>query len=127
MKSTSNKPDIVSKNKLALFSTHRAKQRSRSKEQVACLKTNCTIFSRLYMSCQARQSNLDSFFKHENQACPQSISDMGQLRQGSKSDLMECLAKSTHPAISHPGIYAKVSDGAAIVHTYGQARRLSNI
>ena len=79
----SNKPlsDIVSKNKLALFSTPQTK-RSRSKEQVASLKTNCTLFSRFYIACQARQSNLDSFFEHENQACPPSISDMGQLRHG---------------------------------------------
>ena len=70
--SASNKPlsDIVSKNKLASFSTHQAKQRSRSKEQVASLKTNCTLFSRTYMACQARQCNLDSFFEHGNQACP---------------------------------------------------------
>ena len=65
--------DIVSKNKLALFSTPQTKQRSRSKEQVASLKTNCTLFSRFYIACQARQSNLDSFFEHENQACPPSI------------------------------------------------------
>ena len=50
----------------------------------------CILFSRLCIACQARQSNLDSFFEHENQACTQSISDMGQLRQGSNSDLMEC-------------------------------------
>ena len=49
MKSASNKPlrDIVSNNKLALFSTPQAKQRSRSKGQVAFLKTNCIIFTRL--------------------------------------------------------------------------------
>ena len=35
--------DIVAKNKLALFSTPQTKQRSRSKEQVASLKTNCTL------------------------------------------------------------------------------------
>ena len=47
----SNKPlsDIVSKNKLALFSTPHTKQRSISKEQVAYLKTNCTLFSRFYI------------------------------------------------------------------------------
>ena len=115
----SNKPlsDIVSKNKLALFSTPQTKQRSRSKEQVASLKTNCTLFSRFYIACQARrQSNLDSFFEHENQACPPSISDMGQLPHGSKSDLMECLTKSSQPESIHPGIDAKVLDGAAIVH-----------
>ena len=42
----------MSKNKLALFSTPQAKQRSSSKEQVASLKTNCTLFSRLYIACQ---------------------------------------------------------------------------
>ena len=108
----------MSKNKLALFSTPQAKQRSRSKEQVASLKTNCrpTLFSRPYIARQARQCNLDSFFEHENQACPPSISDMGQLRQGSKSDLMECLTKSSQPASIHFGIDAKGLDGAAIVH-----------
>ena len=115
----------MSNNKLALFSTPQAKQRSRSKEQVASLKTNCTIFSRLYIACQVRQCNLDSFFEHENQACPLSISDLGQLRQGSKSDLMECLTKSSQPASIHLGIDAKALDGAAIVHNYGQARSLS--
>ena len=106
------------------YSTPQAKQRSRSKEQVASLKTNCTLFSRLYVACQARQCNLDSFFEHENQACPPSISDMGQLRQGSKSDVMECLTKSSQPASIHLGIDAKALDGAAIVHN-GLARSLS--
>ena len=70
LKSASNKPvsDIVSKIKLGLFSIPQAKQRSRSKEQVASFKTNCTIFFRLYIACQARQSNVDSFFEHENHA-----------------------------------------------------------
>ena len=116
--SASNKPlsDIVSKNKLALFSTPQEKQRLRSKEQVASLKTICTLFSRPYIACQARQCNLYSFSELENQACPPPISDMGQLRQGSKSDLMECLTKSSQPASIHLGIDAKALDGAAIVH-----------
>ena len=110
LKIASNKPlsDIVSKNKLALFSTSQTKQRSRSKEQVASLKTKCTLFSRFYITCQARQSNLDSLFEHENQACPPSIYDMGQLWQGSKSDLMECLTKSSQPASIHRVIDAGV-------------------
>ena len=114
----SNKPlsDIVSKNKLALFSTPQIKQRSRSKEQVASLKTNCTLFSRFHFACQPRQSYIDSFFEHDNQACPPSISGMGQLRHGSKSDLMECLTKSSQPESIHPGIDVKVLDGDAIVH-----------
>ena len=50
---------------------------------------------------------------------------MGQLRQGSKSDLMECRTKSSQPASTHLGIDAKALDWAAIVHNYGQARSLS--
>ena len=117
----------MSKNKLALFSTPQAKQRSRSKEQVASLKTNCTLFSRLYIACQARQCNLDSFFEHENQAC---ISDMGQLRQGSKSDLMEFLTKSSRLASIHLGIDARPRTGlqlCIIMVRPGACRHLRSI
>ena len=120
----------MSNNKLALFSTPQAKQRSRSKEQVASLKTTCSLFSRRYIACQARQCNLDSFFEHENQACLPSISDMGQLRQGSKSDLMECLTKSSRAASIHLGIDVNALDGAAIVHIMvrpGACRHLRSI
>ena len=125
----SNKPlsDIVSKNKLALFSTSQTKQRSRSKEQVASLKTNCTLFSRFYIACQARQSNLDSFFEHENQACPPSISDMGQLRHGSKSDLCNGMLNKvlTTRKCSSWDICQGLGRGCNCA--YGQARGLSNI
>ena len=83
-----------------------------------------------YYCIQARQCNLDSFFEHDNQACPLSISDLGQLRQGSKSDLMECLTKSSQPASIHLGIDAKALDGAAIVHIMvrpGACRHLRSI
>ena len=33
-------------------------------------------------------------------------------------DLMECLTKSSQPASIHPGIDAKVLDGAAIVQVF---------
>ena len=119
----------MSNNKLALFSTPQAQQRPRSKEQVASLKTNCTLFSGLYIARQARQCNLDSFFEHENQACPPSISDIGQLRHGSKLDLMECLTKSSQPACIHLGIDANALDGAEIVHMVrpGACRHLRSI
>ena len=85
--------DIVSKDKLALFSTPQAKQRSRSKEQVASLKTKCTLFfSRLYIACQASNATPTVSLHMKIRRASPSISDMGQLRQGSKSDIMECLA-----------------------------------
>ena len=35
--------------------------------------------------------NIDGFFEHEKQACPPSLSHMGKLRTGTKSDLLGCL------------------------------------
>ena len=128
--SASNKPlsDIVSKNKLALFSTPQAKQRSRRKGSSRIFEYKLySLLSSLH--CQTRQCNLDSFFEHENQACPPSISDMGQLRQGSISDLMECLTKSSPPASIRLGIDAKAVDGAANVNMVrpGACRHLRSI
>lgn len=79
--------DTIKKNNLRLFSKPSSKVQSKAKYQLTSLKTSCDLFARLYISCQARQGNLDEFFKHENQAAPPSLSDMGQLRQGTKADL----------------------------------------
>lgn len=38
--------------------------------------------------------DLDEFFQHEDQACTLSLSQMGSLRTGTKSDLMPCLEKN---------------------------------
>ena len=104
--------DIVSKNKLPLFSTPHTKVKSKSQKQFASLKTNCTLFGRLYIACQTREGNLDNFLEHENQPYPPSLSDMGILRQGTKSDLVDCLAQCS-PSSSNP---PDVLDGPAIVH-----------
>ena len=118
---------LDAKNKLALFSTPQTKQRSRSKEQVASLKTNCTLFSRFYIACQPRQSNLDSFFEHENQACPPSISDMGQLRHGSKSDLCNGMLNKVLTTRKYSSCDICQGLGRGCNCAYGQARGLSNI
>ena len=100
----------MSTNKLALFSTPQAKQRSRSKEQVASLKTNGTLFSRLYIACQARQCNLDTATGIE--IGPNGMSN-----------------KVLTTASIHIGIDANALDGAAIVHMVrsGACRHLRSI
>ena len=56
------------------------------------LKSDCALFSRLYIACQTRDGDLDEFFEHENQKCPPSLSRHGRLRlPGSKSDLLHCI------------------------------------
>ncbi len=111
--------DTIPKNNLALFVTTPKKFQSRSQHQVASLKTNCALFSRLYISCQSRSGNLTEFFAHENQACPPSLSNMGSLRHCTKSDLVRCLQTTTPDKVvpdCDPVVDAEVLDGSAIIH-----------
>ena len=65
--------DTIHRNKLPLFSTP-APKASKGKQQLNSLKCDVELFSRLYIGCQTRDGNLDDFFRHENQACPPSLS-----------------------------------------------------
>ena len=42
------------------------------------------------------------FFRHENQACPPSLSNLGKLRQGIKADLLLCLENCIQTTPSQP-------------------------
>ena len=68
------------------------------------------------MSCQVRDGDLDEFFRHENQAYPPSLSQFGQLRHGSKSDLLNPLDKMSEFETESPNVDANILDGAAIVN-----------
>ena len=57
----------LARNKLPLFTFKPAsKKRSANQLKVAELKTDCQLFSRLYIACQARDGDLKEFFSHEN-------------------------------------------------------------
>ena len=74
------------------------------------------MFSRLYIACQSRDGNLDEFFCHENQPCPPSISLLGKLRLGSKSDLLTCLERCIALPDRIPNADIAILDGAVIVN-----------
>ena len=103
-----DKPGIhdISKNKLPLFNHKSAKYPSKHKMQVAALKKNCNLFSRLYLSCQTRTGHLDMFLAHENHAAPPSLSIGGKLRLATKAE-----KRSLNTSI----VDATVLDGAAVV------------
>jgi len=48
-----------------------------------CLKSDCSLFSRLYITCQSCKGDLQEFFRHENHPWPPSLSQHGKLRHGS--------------------------------------------
>lgn len=83
----------LKRNKLSPFIAQRPSCASKSKQLLRTTKSDCDLFSRLYIGCQTRNGNLDTFFSHENQPYPPSISEFGALRFGVKADLLPCLEK----------------------------------
>lgn len=108
--------EVLSKNKLALFSSPPVKCPSKQKMQVTALKSDCNLFSRLYIACQTRNGDLDTFFMHENQSTPPSLSLRGKIRLGTKADLLHCLELEEIQETNAPVVNAKFFDGAAVVH-----------
>ena len=107
----------IKRNNLALFSSPPpSKAKSSDKMQIASLKSNCSLFSRLYISCQVRDGDLEAFFSHENQSFPPALTQFGQLRSGTKSDLLHCLDKIIPGQAEAPSVEMMLLDGAAIVN-----------
>ena len=131
--------DPIKRNKFPLFSRPPAREKSRAKHQLLSLKDDCSLFSSLYISCQTRDGDLDDFFSHENQACPPSLLNMGKLRLGTKSDIINCLEKLVPttdddlfdvqaPSTDKPTVDVVILDDAAIVNMLkpGTARTFSD-
>ena len=70
----------------------------------------------MYVSCQVRGGHLEEFFAHENSTFSPSLSQFGNLRLGTKSDLVHCLERHSQVTFEHPPVDALVIDGAVIVN-----------
>ena len=90
------------------------KIRRQNKAQVATLKEDCVLFSRLYIACQSREGNLQDFFQYENQPWPPSLAKLGEMRSGNKAELLVQLETlGTVPEVT-PSVTAMIMDGAMI-------------
>ena len=83
--------DTINRNRLKLFVGSRKKTANKEKQQLTLLQSDVELFSRLHITCQTRDGNLEDFFQQENQAWPPTLSDGGRLRLGTKSDTRTCL------------------------------------
>jgi len=68
--------DPITRNKLSFFTVSSNKS-SKATQQLSSMKRDCSLFSRMYISCRNRDGDLDEFFRHENQGCPPPLSDQG--------------------------------------------------
>lgn len=116
----------IKKNKFRLFTPKQKLDSSKSK--LANLKDDCILFSRLFISCQSKQCDLQEFFEHENQKFPPSFSQNGLLNSGVKSQLMPILEAGQVLPNSGPTVDSLVIDGASLVNSKqpGQSRTFDN-
>ena len=114
-KRTKEVTSVISKNKLPLFKNPLEQKSDKTKVQVAALKDDCALFSRLYIACQSREGNLQEFFKHENHPWPPSLAQASRLREGHKSDLAKCMEKASASTAESPQVDVAILDGAVVI------------
>lgn len=106
----------IIRNKLALLKNVGAKPKVYLNSKLVLARNDCSLFSKLYIACQTRSGDLDMFFAHENQPNPPALSADGNLRLGSKADLLSCLESVSDICKQEcPTVDGTVLDGAAIV------------
>ncbi len=69
--------DSIKKNSLPLFRSPKPKIKSKTAQQLTAQRSNASLFGRLYIANQQRDGDLATFFCHENQSTPPSLSDFG--------------------------------------------------
>ena len=108
--------DPLSKNKLPLFSYTAVKGPSKGSLQLLSMKSDCNVFSRLCLACQARDGDVNKFVCHGNHPCPPSLSLGGKLRLGSNTDALPYVEveRATSEDTSPP-VDVQFLDGAAVV------------
>ena len=106
--------DTIQRCNLPLFGTPEKRPSSKTSSLVTDLKSDCRLFSKLYIACQAREGNPEEFFKHENSASPPALSCNGKMRTVQKSELIACVEVNT--TLERLSVDAVFLDGAAIVN-----------
>ena len=74
----------IPRNSLPLFRKPKRADPSKDRQKITELKSDCALFSRLYIASQTREGDIGEFFKHENQKYPPALSSSGKLKQGKK-------------------------------------------
>ena len=103
----------IRKNKADFFREDSASAKP-SKQKL--LKEDCQLFSKLFISCQSRECDLQEFFQHENQAFPAALSEGGRLYSCQKSQLTSILETHVVPIDQEPKADVLIVDGAPLVH-----------
>ena len=76
-------------------SHEKERQKTTSSGLVSSLKSDCNLFSRLYVASQFRDVNLNEYFCNVILlSCPPSVSARWKLKLGTKWDIVRCLEEA---------------------------------
>ena len=78
------------------------------------MKSDCNLFSRLNLACQARYGDVNKLFCHCNHHCPLSL----LLRLGSNADTLPYSDVETTASEESPPVDAQFLDGAAVTSAW---------
>lgn len=109
----------IQKLNLSLFKKQPIKVKSKQKLQLQSVKDDLKLFSSMFILYKERGGDINLFFEHENHAYPPSISEYGNLRSGTKSDLILCLKESIPDFTENMSMRdssAIIIDGSVMVH-----------
>ena len=67
----------IRKNNVHIFKHAATKSKSRTKQQMEDMKSDCSLFSQLFISSQVRDGDLEQFCMHENHPWPPSLKGNG--------------------------------------------------
>ena len=90
------------------------RQRTRSCGLILSLKSNCNLFSRLYVASQFRDVNINDYFSNENHPCP--LSAIMKLKPSTKSGIVRCLEDASEKQDDiTPSVDVVMLDGPAML------------
>ena len=106
----------IRKNNLPLMKSGGGTRQLKTTSKIPNLNNDVNLFSRMYIACQSRECDMDSFFTHENHPWPPALASNGIMHCTNKYDLIGCLESIVPPSESVPKVEAKILDGSAVVH-----------
>ena len=78
------------------------------------LKSDVSLFGRLYIANQLRDGDPTIFFSHENQLYPPLLSEDGTIRTKNKSDIIGCINPQIFSQADN--VDCKIFDSVALLH-----------
>ena len=108
--------DPIKQFKLDIFGLSRQSQQQ-PVASVSCLTKNASLLQKVFLSSVIRgKETLKTFFKHEMDYYPPSLSSNGEMRSTTKSSLLHIFESFCPPQKSTPSADSLIIDGPALVH-----------